>query len=57
MLAEAKKLPARAAVPAYDWLKKVEVRQSVDAAITSIDAELKASLERLTPGGQRGDRR
>lgn len=57
VLAEAKKLPAKAAVPAYDWLKKVEVRQSVDAAITSIDSELKASLERLTPAGQKGDGR
>ncbi len=51
VLAEGKKLPARAAVPVFDWLKKVEARQSVEAALASIDADLKTSLG-LQKGGK-----
>jgi hypothetical protein len=44
VLDEAKRLPAKAALPAHDWLKRVEARQSVDAGVAKIDAALKASL-------------
>jgi hypothetical protein len=56
VLAEAKTLPPRAAVPADDWLRKVEARQSVDKAIAAIDAELKVSLGSAAPAAQRSDR-
>lgn len=44
VLAEAKKLTDKARTPAFDWLKKVEARQSVDAALASIEVALKSSL-------------
>jgi hypothetical protein len=57
-VAEAKKLSARAAIPAQDWLKKAEARQSVDAALARVDADLKAALGGATAPGQnqKGDR-
>jgi len=55
-LAEARKLPARAAVPVQDWLKKAEARQSVDAALARVDADLKASLGGRAASGQTGDK-
>ncbi len=54
VLAEARKLPAKAAVPAQDWLKKVEARQAVDASLAAVDAALKASLAGTAPAGQKG---
>ena len=44
LLEEARKLPANAAKPAQDWLRKVEARQTVEAAIAQIDVQLKSSL-------------
>lgn len=44
VLAEAKKLSGRAALPAQDWLTKVEARNTVERAIASVEANLKASL-------------
>jgi hypothetical protein len=44
VLAQGKKLPARAALAAEDWLKKVEARQSADAALADVEAQLKTSL-------------
>lgn len=49
-LAEFKKLPAKAQAPAQDWLRKVEARQSVEAAIVSLDKSLKSSLSANTKG-------
>lgn len=43
-LAEAKKLTEKARAPAAEWLKKVEARQTVDAALLAIDTALKSSL-------------
>ncbi len=51
-LAEAKKLPAKATIPAQDWLKKAEARQSIDAALARVDADLKASLGGAVVPGQ-----
>lgn len=44
VLAQAKKLPPKAALAGEDWLKKVEARQAVDAAIGDIEQTLKTSL-------------
>lgn len=44
VLAQAKKLPPKAALAGEDWLKKVEARQAVDAAIADIEQTLKTSL-------------
>lgn len=44
VLAEAAKLPAKAAVPAHDWLVKVEARNTVDRAISTVETTLKAAL-------------
>ena len=44
VLAESAKLPAKAAVPAHDWLVKVEARNTVDKAIASVESSLKAAL-------------
>ncbi len=56
VLAEAGKLPPRAAVPAHDWLKKVEARQAVQTSLAAVDAALKASLVNAPAAGQKGDR-
>ncbi|MET0568728.1 MAG: hypothetical protein ABWZ74_06580 [Hyphomicrobiaceae bacterium] len=57
-VAEAKKLSTRAAIPAQDWLKKAEARQSVDAALARVDADLKAALggAAVPDQNQKGDR-
>lgn len=44
VLAQAKKLPPKAALAGEEWLKKVEARQAVDAAIAAIEQTLKTSL-------------
>lgn len=44
VLAEAAKLPAKAAAPARDWLTKVEAKNTVDRAIGAVETSLKASL-------------
>lgn len=56
VLAEAGKLPPRAAVPAHDWLKKVEARQAVQTSLAAVDAALKAALVNAPAAGQKGDR-
>ena len=44
VLAQSKMLPQRARVPIEDWLIKVTARDTVDQAIATVDAQLKASL-------------
>jgi len=44
VLAEANKLTDKSRGPAVEWLKKVEARQTVDAALLAIDTALKSSL-------------
>jgi hypothetical protein len=44
VLAQSKKLPPKAAIIGEDWIKKVEARQSIDQAIATVEASLKASL-------------
>jgi hypothetical protein len=56
VLAEAGKLSPRAAIPAQDWLKKVEARQAVQDSLAAVDAALKASLVNAPAAGQKGDR-
>lgn len=56
VIAEAGKLSARAAIPAQDWLKKVEARQAVETSLAAVDAALKASLVNAPAPGQKGDR-
>ncbi len=56
VLAEAGKLSPRAAIPAQDWLKKVEARQAVQTSLAAVDAALKASLVNAPATGQKGDR-
>lgn len=56
VLAEAGKLSARAAIPAQDWLKKVEARQAVQTSLAAVDAALKASLVNAPAAGQKGQR-
>lgn len=55
VLTEAKKLPAKAVVPAKDWLAQVEARHAVEAELATIDLALKSSLG-AGPGaaGQKG---
>ena len=50
VIAEAKKLPAKSALPAKDWLAQVEARYAVEAELASIDLALKSSLG-AGPGG------
>ena len=54
VIAESKKLSPRALAPAQDWLRKVEARQSVDAALVAIDTALKSSLGGAPSGAQKG---
>ena len=56
VLAEAGKLSARAAIPAQDWLKKVEARRAVETSLAAVDSALKASLVNAPAPGQKGDR-
>lgn len=44
VLAQAKALPLRARVPIEDWLTKVTARDTVNQALASVEARLKASL-------------
>jgi hypothetical protein len=44
VLANAKKLPPKAALAGEDWVKKVEARQAVEQAMAEVEAQLKASL-------------
>ena len=44
VLSEAKKLPAKALVPAREWLAQVEARNAVEAELATIDLALKSSL-------------
>lgn len=56
VLSEAGKLSPRAAIPAQDWLKKVEARQAVQTSLAAVDAALKASLVNAPAAGQKGQR-
>lgn len=44
VMAEAKKLPAKAAVPAQDWLRRLDARRTIETSLAEIDAQLKSSL-------------
>lgn len=44
VLAQGKKLPPKAALAGENWLKQVEARQSVNAAVADIETALKTSL-------------
>lgn len=44
VLANARKLPPKAALAGEDWVKKVEARQAVEQALADVEAALKASL-------------
>jgi hypothetical protein len=44
VLANAKKLPPKAALTGEDWLRQVEARQAVDQAMAEVETELKAAL-------------
>ena len=50
VLANAKKLPPKAALAGEDWIRKVEARQAVDQAMAEVEAQLKASLGGQKPG-------
>jgi hypothetical protein len=55
VLANAKKLPPKAALAGEDWIKKVEARQSVELALSDVEGALKTSLGsgRADSGSQR----
>ena len=44
VLANAKKLPPKAALAGEDWVRKVQARQAVEQALADVEAALKASL-------------
>jgi hypothetical protein len=44
VLANAKKLPPKAALAGEDWVRKVEARQAVEQAMAEVEAQLKSSL-------------
>lgn len=44
VLANAKKLPPKAALAGEDWVRKVAARQAVDQAMAEVEAQLKAAL-------------
>jgi hypothetical protein len=44
VLAQAKKLPPKAALAGEDWIRKVEARAAVDKAMADVEVTLKASL-------------
>lgn len=44
VIAEAQKLPPKAAAPAAEWLKRIEGRHAVDKALATLEASLKTSL-------------
>ena len=56
VLAQAKKLPPKAALAGEDWVKKVEARQAVEQAMAEVEAQLKSSLggsKSAAPEGKR----
>jgi hypothetical protein len=56
VLANAKKLPPKAALAGEDWIKKVEARQAVEQAMAEVEAQLKSSLggpKSVAPEGKR----
>jgi len=44
LLAQGRKLPPKAALAAEDWLRRVEMRYSVEQALANTEAALKRSL-------------
>jgi hypothetical protein len=50
VLAQAKKLPPKAALAGEDWIRKVEARQAVEQAVADVEASVKSSL-----GGRQSD--
>ena len=44
VLANAKKLPPKAALTGEDWIRKVEARQGVDQAMAEVETQLKVAL-------------
>ena len=54
VLANAKKLPPKAALAGEDWVKKVQARQAVEQALADVEAQLKASFSQ--PAGTDGKR-
>jgi uncharacterized protein YoxC len=49
VLAQARRLPPRAALAVEDWLRKVEARHSADRAVADIETALKSSLAARPP--------
>jgi len=49
VLAQAKRLPPRAALALEEWLRKVEARYSADRAVADIETALKSSLAAQRP--------
>ena len=56
VLANAKKLPPKAALAGEDWLKKVEARLAVEQALAEVEAALRSSLRPAPAGGTDGRR-
>jgi len=52
-LANAKKLPPKAALAGEDWVRKAEARHAVDRALADIEASLKAALGAGLAGSER----
>jgi hypothetical protein len=52
VLAQAKKLPPKAALAGEDWIRKVEARQAVNQAVADVEATLRSSLS--GPGNNQG---
>jgi hypothetical protein len=44
VLANAKKLPPKAALAGEDWVKKVQARQAVEQALADVETALKTSF-------------
>jgi hypothetical protein len=52
VLANAKKLPPKAALAGEEWVKKVQARQAVEQALADVEAALKASFGSGPTAGQ-----
>ena len=52
VLANAKKLPPKAALAGEEWVKKVQARQAVEQALADLEAALKASFGSGPTAGQ-----
>ncbi len=52
VLANAKKLPPKAALAGEDWVKKVQARQAVEQALADVEAALKASFSSAQSAGK-----